>query len=340
MNVLIIGGTRFVGRHIVDVLLERGHRVTLFNRGITNASAFAGVEQVHGDRAGDLHLLDGRTWDAVVDACGYTPDAVEHSARYFADRTARYVFISTISVYDFNAADVGRVDEDSPLSVLPAGADRSSVTPESYGPLKVLCEALVRSTYRQRACIVRPGLVAGPHDPTDRFTYWPVRVDAGGTVLVPEKPKHPVQYIDARDLALFTVRLIEAGDGGTYNAVTPAGAVTFGELFDACRGGAASAAQAQWVDGGFLQTHGVEPWSDLPLWIPAGSEFAGHLHVSSARALVRGLEPRPVAQTVRDTLAWARVSGKSAGALKAGLSLEREAELLQEYQRRLTAAVE
>lgn len=339
MNVLIIGGTRFVGRHIVDVLLERGHRVTLFNRGISNASAFAQVEQVHGDRVRDLHRLDGRTWDAVVDACGYTPDAVEQSARYFAERTGRYVFISTISVYDFNAA-AACIDEDSPLAVLPAGADRSSVTPESYGPLKTLCETVVRSTYRHRASIVRPGLVAGPHDPTDRFTYWPVRVDAGGTVLAPETPQHPVQYIDARDLAHFTLRLLEAADGGTYNAVTPPGAVTFGELFEACRRAAASGTSEQWVDGGFLQEHGVQPWSDLPMWVPAGPEFSGHLSVSGARALVHGLEPRPVADTVRDTLAWARAAGKRAGALKAGLSPEREAQLLQEYQRRLTAAVE
>ena len=339
MNVLIIGGTRFVGRHIVDVLLERGHRVTLFNRGISNASAFDGVEQIHGDRARDLHRLDGRTWDAVVDACGYTPDVVEQSARYFAERTGRYVFISTISVYDFNAANA-RIDEDSALAVLPGGADRATVTPESYGPLKVLCEAVVRSTYRQRASIVRPGLVAGPHDPTDRFTYWPVRVDAGGTVLAPESPQHPVQYIDARDLARFTVRVLDSDDSGTYNAVTPPGAVTFGELLDACRRAAASDARVQWVDGGFLQAHDVQPWADLPMWIPAGPEFAGHLSVSAARALVRGLEPRSVADTARDTLAWARAAGKRAGALKAGLSPEREAQLLQEYQRQLTAAVE
>jgi 2'-hydroxyisoflavone reductase len=339
MNVLIIGGTRFVGRHIVDALIERGHRVTLFNRGVSNASAFEDVEQVHGDRARDLHLLDGRTWDVVVDACGYTPDVVEQSARYFAERTARYIFISTISVYDFNAA-TARIDEDSKLAVLPAGADRSTVTPESYGPLKVLCEEVVRSTYRHRASIVRPGLVAGPHDPTDRFTYWPVRMEAGGTVLAPESAEHPVQYIDARDLAHFTVRLLESADSGTYNAVTPPGAVTFGELLEACGRAAASGVRIQWVNGGFLEAHGVQPWADLPMWIPAGSQFAAHLSVSGARALVRGLQPRSVAETVRDTLAWAKLTGRRMGELKAGLSPAREAELLQEYQRQLTAAVE
>lgn len=328
MKVLVLGGTRFVGRHIVDALLERGHDVTLFNRGKSDPNAFASLEQVHGDRATDLQQLGDRTWDAVVDTSGYLPRDVEYAASFFAGRTRHYVFISSISAYDFAKADPESMDEDTPLAKLPEGANAAEVTPETYGPLKALCETAVRATFADRAAIVRPGVVAGPHDPTDRFTYWPVRIDAGGIVLAPDGPEHPIQYIDGRDLAQFVAVLVESRDGGTYNVVTQPSTRTFGELIDACRRASSSRAEVRWVDEGTLLKANVEPWSDLPLWIPRDTEDFTHLRVSNARAIARGLQTRPIAETVRDTLAWARAAHKRIDSLENGLSPSRERDLL------------
>jgi 2'-hydroxyisoflavone reductase len=329
MSVLILGGTRFVGRHIADALIARGYCVTLFNRGHSNPPVHADLEQIRGDRTTDLHRIGDRKWDAVIDTSGYTPDVVERSTRYFADRTHRYLFISTISVYD--EAQTDGPDEDARLHVLPRDADPTEFNVEYYGALKALCEAVVRSTFRHRASIVRPGLVAGPYDPTDRFTYWPVRVDAGGEILAPPSAAEPIQYIDVRDLAEFCAHLLKCDDGGTYNCVTPAHALTFGDLFDACARVSSSAPEYVWADAEFLQQHEVNPWSDFPLWIPA---TAVHRHIQYAnanRALVRGLQIRPLLETVRDTLVWARATGKRLGALSNGLTPEREAQLLREF---------
>ncbi|HZZ65200.1 MAG TPA: NAD-dependent epimerase/dehydratase family protein [Candidatus Baltobacteraceae bacterium] len=336
MNVLIIGGSRFIGRQITNALLARGHSVTHFNRGRSGAP-IAGVTTIHGDRNTDLRLTGNGPWDAVIDTCAYTPDSVERSVRYFDSRTNRYLFISTISVYDESRTEAP--DEDAPLQVLPADADPTVFDVRFYGALKVLCELVVRSAFRSRATIVRPGLVAGPLDPTDRFTYWPVRADAGGTVLAPVSPSEPVQYIDVRDLAQFAVHALECDDGGTYNCVIPPGSCTFGALTDACERAAHSGATYVWVPAEFLREHGVEPWSDLPLWIPAGDSHRAIVHVRCARALVRGLQIRSVQHTVRDTLEWAQSSGKRMGGLSAGLDPAREAALLHEYEASLTAAV-
>lgn len=325
MKTLLLGGTRFVGRHIADALAARGHEVTLFNRG-SDPSVHAELEQIHGDRAKDVQRLDGRSWDAVIDTSGYTPDIVGTSARYFAERTRRYVFVSTISVYDRKRTS--GPDEDSPLLEFPEGADPAAYSDERYGELKVLCEAQVRAAFGDRATIVRPGLVAGPFDPTDRFTYWPVRFDDGGDVLVPRPDSH-LQYVDARDLAAFVARLAESASGAVYNCVTPRGSLTFADLFDAClaEASAEDAALAAMPDE-FFAAHGVRPWSEMPLWIPSASDHAGIARADSTRALAAGLQIRPLRETVRDTLAWARVAEKHPGALKAGLSPEREAELL------------
>jgi 2'-hydroxyisoflavone reductase len=254
MNILLIGGTRFVGRHIADALTARGHRVMLFNRG-THAQVHADLEQVHGDRKHDLSRLDGRTWDAVVDTCGYTPDAVEASARYFADRAKRYVFMSTISVYDHERTD--GPGEDAPLMQLPEGADPAEYSDERYGALKALCEQQVLRIFGDRAAILRPGLITGPFDHTDRFTYWPLRFDEGGDVLAPPAETR-VRYIDARDLAAFAVHLLESERGGVYNCVTPPGSVTFGALAEACMAEAsAEDAQPVWVSEEFLALHEV-----------------------------------------------------------------------------------
>ncbi len=326
MNVLILGGTRFVGRHIADALTARGHVVTLFNRGRSNPQAHVELEQIRGDRTADLGRIGERKWDAVIDTSGYTPDVVERSARYFANRAHRYLFVSTISVYD--ESQNNGPDEDAPLHVLPRDADPTEFNAEYYGALKALCEAVVRSTFRHRASIVRPGLVAGPYDPTDRFTYWPVRVDAGGEILAPVSPSEPVQYIDVRDLAAFCVHLLECDDGGTYNCVIPRDTLMFGDLFDACVRVSASDAKFIWADAGFLREHEVNPWSDLPVWIPVDQPHRSIQRANSNRALVRGLTVRPLMETVRDTLSWARANGKRLGTLSAGLAPECEKQLL------------
>jgi len=329
MQVLILGGTRFVGRHIADALVQRGHGVTLFNRG-TNASAHADLEQVHGDRAADLARLGGRSWDAVIDTSGYTPDVVETSARFFQRRAARYVFISSISVYDLDKTQ--HLDENAPLLALPDEADPSTYSDEHYGALKALCERVVCNVFAERATIVRPGLVAGPHDPTDRFTYWPVRFDEGGRVLVPPT-RTPLQYVDARDLAEFAAIAIEREISGAFNCVTEPEACRFADLYAACTHEAsAEDAQAIEVSEHFIAEHDIRPWADFPLWLPSEGPFSRMVKAQNARAVDAGLRTKPLAETVRETLAWARAAGKHRAALCAGLAPERETELLRELQ--------
>lgn len=328
MNVLIIGGTRFVGRHIAQAFVHAGASVTLFNRGNSYGDPIADVSFVHGDRRSDLHRLGDAAWDAVIDTCAYVPLDAEIAARYFANKTGRYIFISTISVYDSSSGKP--IDEDSPLMVLPKGADRTQMTVETYGALKVSCEEIVHSTFRDRAAIVRPGLVAGPYDPTDRFTYWPLRIARGGDVLLPESPQQPVQYIDARDLALFAVTLSQRSSGGTYNAVTTPDGVTFGALFEAGRRAAHVAATPVYRDAETLLKAGVAPWADLPLWIPSNDPDISVVRTSNARARNAGLRVRSVDKTASDVLAWARGAGKHIGNFSTGLKDEAEANLLSQ----------
>jgi len=330
MRVLIIGGTRFVGRHLVDALRARDHDVTLFTRGRTNPGLFGDVEHRIGDRDGGLAVLDGAEWDAVVDTCGYVPRIVGASVAALAGRAGRYVFVSTISVYadGTNPADAEGLehgpDETAPVGVLedPTVENVDGVT---YGPLKALCERAVIAGFGAAALIVRPGVIVGPHDPTDRFTYWPARFDRGGAFIAPEGPDAPLQYIDARDLGAWIVRAIEGGIGGTYNAVGPTPAATFGDLFAACAAATGGAASPAWLDLPTLAAHGIRPWSDLPLWLPPGERAL--MRSSNARAVDAGLKFRSLASTVSDTLAWHRARPANV-ALAAGLSPEREAEVL------------
>lgn len=325
-DVLIIGGTRFAGRHLVDALVAGGNNVTLFNRGISDPSPREDVAHVHGDRSTGLAALGAGRWDAVVDMCGFTPAAVATAAGFFADRTKRYVFVSSVSVYDFDKTN--GPGEDAPVLELPPGAGRDEMTPETYGALKALCENAVRDRFGERAAIVRPGLIAGPFDQTDRFTYWPLRIAAGGDVLAPVSSAEPIQYIDARDLAAFIALLCKAQTGGTYNAVTSPQTLTFGDLFDACFAATHAQARVTYAGADFLQAHDVSPWSDMPLWIPASDSARALTSTSNARALDAGLRTRPIPETVRDTLQWAQTCGKALGSLNAGLTPEREREVL------------
>ncbi len=328
MHMLIIGGTRFLGRHLVEAALARGHSLTLFNRGQSNPDLFPHVEQIHGDRANDLSELKGRTWNTVIDTCGYVPRHVRSSALALAGRTERYVFISTVSVYDEH--NPPGMDEDAPLVML---ADESveEVTDVAYGGLKVLCERAVQAVYADRATVIRPGLIVGPHDLTDRFTYWPWRIAQGGEVLAPGNPDQPVQIIDVRDLAQWIVRLAEDNRSGVYNAVGPAYRLSMGRLLAACVAACNPQAQLAWVTEPFLLEHNVQPWSDIPLWV-AEQDIALDT-VSNARALAAGLMFRPVDETIRDTVAWTKTRPADYQ-LHAGLKRERERELLSVWHNR------
>jgi 2'-hydroxyisoflavone reductase len=325
MNILIIGGTKFLGRHLVDSALARGHNVTLFNRGKTNPGLFPQVETILGDREHDIEKLSGRAWDAVIDVAGYFPRIVRLSATSLERSVNQYVFISSISAYaDFKK--VGIVESD-PVGKI-EDETIEEITGESYGPLKALCEKAVQDTYGKRGLVIRPGLIVGPNDPTDRFTYWPVRVARGGDVFAPEKPDVPVQIVDVRDLADFTINLIEAKASGIYNATGPDHVLTLGALLEACKQVSHSDAVFHWASVDFMKANKVEEWSDMPVWVPDNEENQGFSRVDVSKAIKAGLKFRALADTVRDTLAWANTRPAD-HEWRAGLKAEREQELLK-----------
>jgi 2'-hydroxyisoflavone reductase len=323
MKILLIGGTRFLGRHLVNSARSRGHIVTLFNRGQTNPNLFMQVDKIHGDREKDLDQLTGH-WDAVIDTCGYFPRIVKMSAEALKDRAAHYVFISSISVYsDFSKIGINESDpvgkiEDETIEEISGG---------SYGPLKALCEKAVQDVFGIRSLIVRPGLIVGPHDPTDRFTYWPVRIARGGEVLAPDRPDVLTQVIDVRDLAKFIIDLIEQNVSGVFNATGPDHDLSLGRLFDTCKLIGNSDAKFKWAPLDFLNQNNVAPWSDMPVWLPDTGEDAGFARVDVSKALRAGLKFLSLEETVHDTLEWAN-SRPADHEWKAGLKPEREKELL------------
>jgi len=325
MKLLIIGGTRFLGRALVEEAGAAGHVVTLFNRGQSNPNLYPDVEQIHGDREGELGALRGRHWDAVIDTCGYVPRVVRAAATFLSAAVDHYTFISTLSVYA-EPLPVG-ADETAPVGSL---ADESveEITGETYGPLKALCERAATEAMDGRALHVRSGLIVGPHDPTDRFTYWPARVARGGEVLAPVGPDYGVQFIDVRDLARWTLRATEARLTGPFNVTGPRRPLAMGELLETSRAVSGSDARFTWVDETFLLERQVAPFTELPLWVPA--DAAGFNAFRIDRALAAGLNHRPAAETVRDTLAWA-ASRPADYAWRNGLPAEREAELLRDW---------
>lgn len=323
MKILIIGGTRFLGRHLVNSARARGHDVTLFNRGQTNPDLFGQVDQIRGDREKDLDQLSGR-WDAVIDTCGYFPRIVKMSAEALKDKAESYVFISSISVYE-SLQKIG-VNENHPVGKI-KDETIEEITGESYGPLKALCEKAVQDVYGIRSLIIRPGLIVGPHDPTDRFTYWPVRVARGGDVLAPDRPDVLTQIIDVRDLSDFIIELVQQNVSGVFNATGPDYELNFGTLLDACKLVSTSDAKFHWASVDFLNQNNVAPWSDMPAWLPDTGEDAGFARVDISKALKAELKFRPLEETVRDTLKWAAGLPED-HEWRAGLKLEREKELL------------
>ena len=325
MRILIIGGTRFLGRHLVESALARSHDVTLFNRGKSNPNLFPNLETIIGDREHDVKKLEGRIWDAAIDVAGYVPRIVRLSAEVLKDTVSRYVFISSISVYD-NFKKVG-INETDPVGKI-KDETVEEITGETYGPLKALCEKAVEDIYGlERTLIVRPGLIVGPHDPTDRFTYWPVRVARGGPVLAPEKPEAPIQIVDVRDLSDFIIDLIQVNASGVYNATGPDYELTLGRLLDISKQISGSDASFHWASVEFLNQHKVEAWSDMPTWVPDDEEGAGSSRVEVSKAIAAGLTFRPLEETVRDTLEWARTRPAD-HPWRAGLTAEREEKVL------------
>lgn len=324
-SILILGGTGFLGPHIVRSALAHGHTVTLFNRGKTQPHLFPELEKLHGNRDGMLDALKGRTWDAVVDTSGYVPRIVKMSAELLAPSTQHYVFISTISVYQGELPPGS--DETAPLATIddPTSEDVST----HYGALKALCEHAAEAAMPGRVTNVRPGLIIGPGDPTGRFTHWPARCANGGEVLAPGDGRTPVQYVDGRDLGAWIVHLIEQRTIDTMNALGPERTMTIKDVLDACNAAAGNKARLTWVPWRFLKQHEVAPWMELPMWVPT-EEDPGFGQMSNARALKAGLTFRPLVETARDTLAWLETlpDDRRARVRSSGLLPDKEQKLL------------
>jgi 2'-hydroxyisoflavone reductase len=348
LKILFVGGTDFLGPPTVRRAVARGHEVTLFNRGRTNPTLFAELEKIKGDRnvEADLKQLAGREWDAVIDTCGYFPRQVRESAGLLAASVSHYVFVSTISVY----RPLGKpgADESAPLEQLPANVDAETTKTigANYGALKALCEQAAEKEMPGQVTNVRPGLIVGPDDDSDRFTYWPLRVAAGGEVLAPGRPEDPVQFIDVRDLGDFLVRCVEQGSVGTMNATGPKGGLPIGTLLEACRdaakssksGGApATEATFTFVPDDFLAEQKISGWSDLPVWISPRGEGGGLTAVSVDKAIAAGLTFRGPADTARDTLDWFR-STQGKRALRGGLAREAETKALAAWHAKQAGA--
>jgi 2'-hydroxyisoflavone reductase len=337
MRILILGGTGFTGPYQIRYALRRGHKVTTFNRGKSHPGELPSeVEQLIGDRNGQLDALKGRTWDVVIDNPTTLPVWVRDAAQILKGNVDRYVFTSTISVYQ--DSKIGP-DENAPLQGY-EGADAYKETLESmkangfklYGPLKVLSEKEAEKWFPGKTLVIRPGLIVGPRDESDRFTYWPVRINRGGEVLAPGKPQDPVQYIDGRDLAEWTIRMAENQETGIYNATGPAKAFSIGGMLDGIKTALKSNAKFVWVDEKFLTDQKVQAWSDMPVW--AGAED-GVTRTNISRALSKGLTFRPLDETARDTLEWFKSRPQDRQAhMKAGITPEREAEVLADWKKK------
>ena len=346
MKLLILGGTRFVGRHLVTAALARGHEITLFNRGQQRGNhpttAFTSVETIYGDRNSDLAKLQGRRWDAVVDTCGYLPRTVRASAEILSHSVDVYVFISSLSVYaDVSVCDI---DETAPVATLTSeqldqanaidsSGQASAVTyGKMYGGLKALCEQAAEEGLPNRVLIIRPGLIVGPFDYTDRFTYWVQRIARGGEVLAPGRPARNVQFIDVRDLAEWTVRMIELKQTGVYNANSLPGSLTMESVLEECKTVSASNASLTWVSEDFLMQEKVAPWSEMPLWMSeeAAPHLKGFMFINGDKAVGAGLSSRHLNDTIKDTLTWWETI-RLDEELKAGIDTDKEQRLLLKW---------
>ena len=332
-RVLILGGTGFIGPHFVDALTADGHKITLFNRGKRDAEIKPGIEQLHGDRNGDLESLKGRDWDVVIDNSGYFPKQVRASTDLLKGHARQYIFISSVAVYaDFKKSGI---DEDYPLAQL-KDPDTDVMSGETYGGLKVLAEKVVQDVFGKNATIIRPTYIAGPGDPTDRFTYWPWRVSKGGEMLAPGSASDPFQYIDVRDLADFVRSCVEKKITGTFNLCSPH--VTMGSLLETSKKVTGADTKIVWASPDFLTENAIigekVEGNFMPIWTPATGEDAGIVMASCSRAMAKGLKLRSLETTIRDTLAWQATRPAEKQKLRAGLSFEQETELLAKLKLR------
>jgi 2'-hydroxyisoflavone reductase len=329
----MLGGTGFLGPQTVEAALRRGHKVTLFNRGKTRPGLFPELEKLHGDRdKDDLKALEGRKWDAVVDTSANVPRWVRKAAEVLGSNISHYVYISSVSVY----SDLSKpgADETAPVSTIDDPATEK-IDARTYGALKALSEKAAETAMPGKVTVVRPGLIVGPEDPSDRFTYWPVRVARGGEVLAPGSAEDPVQLIDVRDLGEFLVRLIGQRSIGVFNALGPDRSLSMGDMLGACKEASRSNAVFTWADAEFLQKQGVQAWSDMPAWVPSSGETAGFAKVSNARALKAGLTFRPIGDTAKATLDWFQTLPEARRTkLRAGLTPERETKVLAAWKAR------
>jgi 2'-hydroxyisoflavone reductase len=325
MKILFLGGTIFLGRWMVEEASRRQHEITLFNRGTHNPELFPEVEKIHGDRDGGLEALEGRKWDAVIDTCGYLPRVVRASAVKLRSQVDNYIFISSISVY----ADppYATMDESAPLAQMP-DPTVEQITGETYGPLKALCEQAVITVYSSRGLIIRPGLIVGPYDPSDRFTYWPTRVAQGGEIAAPGSPDYPVQFIDVRDLGEWILNLVEKQASGIYHATGPEQPLTMLEFLKTCKKVTSSNVDFTWLDDAFLAEQKVEPFTEMPLWVPG--EYTNLHRMNIRPALSTGLRFRPLEATIADTWEWDRQRIQITH--RAGLTRLREEQLLRDWK--------
>jgi nucleoside-diphosphate-sugar epimerase len=341
LNLLIIGGTGFTGPEQVEYALARGHKVTLLNRNKRRPDLFKGsVEQLVGDLGADVGVLKGRSFDAVLDIPTTYPFWVRNVAQYLKGHVGHYVFISTVSVYLDNTKP--GMDETDATTPMDKGIDPYSLDPSyrasQYAPFKAFCERLVQETY-PLSTIIRPGLIVGPLDPSDRFTYWPSRIDRGGEVLAPGDPTDRVQFIDSRDLAQWTIHMIEQREAGVFNALGPGAPLSISEMLYGIKAVTTAGAQFTWVGAEFLRQHKIEEWKDVPVWIDPHGDAAGFHFRSNAKAVSKGLTFRPLAVTALDTLDWNKTrspeerEAQMGGKLN-GLAPEREAEVLAAWKAR------
>ncbi len=335
LKILVLGGTRFIGLHMTALALQRGHTLTFFNRGKTHTDKFPEIERIKGDRNGEIDGLRNRQWDVVIDNSGYVPRHARLSAELLAPNVRQYIFTSSVSVYP-NFTEPR--DEKSPVGKL-ADETVEKVDGETYGPLKALCEQAVEKALPGRTCVIRPGLIVGPDDNTDRFTWWPARAARGGEFIAPGAPADPFQVIDVRDLAAFAIKAAEENVTGTYNLVSNVNGFKFGELIQDCIGAAnkqarpAVAPKAVWIPADFLEEQKVEPWSEMPVWLPAKGDEAAFAGTSNAAALAKGLKISPLKKTVDDTMAWhLKRPTEEREKLKAGIAPEKEAAVLAAWK--------
>lgn len=335
LKILILGGTGFLGPAQVEYARSRSHELTLFNRGKTNPHLFPNIEQLRGDRNDDLEALEGRRWDVVIDNSASIPRWVQQSAQLLKGSVKHYLFVSSLSVYSDNS--VPGMDESGTVGKLD-DPSVEEITGQTYGPLKALCEEEARRAFPEDHTVVRPGLIVGPRDGSDRFTYWPVRIDRGGEVMGPGDPTDPVQFIDVRDLASWMIHMVERRVGGTYNATGPIRPLSIAEMLYGIRAVTSVDVFFTWVPASFLEEQQVRPWSDMPVWIPPTGEMRGFSRFDCKKALAQGLSFRPLADTARDTLNWFKgLPEERRSHLRSGLKQEREVEVLSLWHARQKA---